>query len=290
MNTWQAAYSQISLPWLPQPSSFRSVLSFSLDSNRWAYVLLAFALGTSVLLTAPSRLALQSGPKNWIVNLINLGTLIIGLSAENVTTIALSWTLVDSLAILTEHFIIGSPPQKSAINLLGRWLSTSFILSAALSQTPPAPQLDPRTWSQFSSMLFFLGIAIRMGLIPLGAGIAHPKQEHRGVWTVLSFQNPILGLALLSRLTSPELAATLRLPILSFLIALWGFFNVLLWVNSPEAPQGLPHWIASISSVALTSAYAANASPLPWAILMILMGVAPLLAIFALPVRRVFLI
>lgn len=134
-----------------------------------------------------------------MANLINIGLLILALSAEDVTTIALSWTLLDGIAILTEHLLIGVPPQKSTINLLGRWLSTLLIIGAALSQMPPDPQLDPHIWSHFSGTLFFLGVAIRMGLIPLGAGIAYPKQEYRGVWTILNFQNPLLGLALLSR-------------------------------------------------------------------------------------------
>lgn len=288
-SIWQANYSQISLPWLPQSLSFRSTISFSLDPNRWVYTLLAFTLGTTVLLTAPSRLAFQSGPKNWMANLINVSILILALSAEDVTTIALSWTLLDGIAILTEHLLIGVPPQKSIINLLGRWLSTLLIIGAALSQMPPDPQLDPRIWSHFSGTLFFLGVAIRMGLVPLGAGIAYPKQEYRGVWTILNFQNPLLGLALLSRLASPELTATLRLSGLPLLLALWGFFNAILWLNCSEAPQGLPHWIATMSSLALASAYTTNVSPLPWAILTILMGIIPMLAIFVFPARQVFL-
>ncbi len=288
-SIWQATYSQISLPWLPQSLSSRSAISFSLDSNHWVYTLLAFTLGTTILLTAPSRLAFQSGPKSWITNLINLGVLIVALSAEDVTTIALSWTLLDGIAILTEHLLIGVPLRKSAINLLGRWLSTLLIIGAALSQMPPDTQLDPHTWSQLSGTLFFLGIAIRMGLVPLGAGIAYPKQEYRGVWTILNFQNPLLGLALLSRLASPELTATFGFSGLPLLLSLWGFFNALLWFNCPEAPQGLPYWIAAMSSLALTSAYVANVSPLPWAILTILMGIVPMLAIFAFPARRVFL-
>lgn len=128
-----------------------------------------------------------------------------------------------------------------------------------------------------------------MGLVPLGAGIAYPKQEYRGVWTILNFQNPLLGLALLSRLASPELTATLRLSGLPLLLALWGFFNAILWLNCSEAPQGLPHWIATMSSLALASAYTTNVSPLPWAILTILMGIIPMLAIFVFPARQVFL-
>lgn len=289
ISAWQAAHSQISLPWLPQSVSSRSIIAFSLDSYRWVYTLLAFTIGTTVLLTAPSRLAFQSGPKNWVANLINIGVLIIALSAEDATAIALSWTLLDGIAILTEHFLIGIPPRKSAITLLGRWLSTLLIIGTALSQTPPGPQLDPPTWSQLPGTLFFLGVAIRMGLLPLGASIAYPKQEYRGVWTILNFQNPLLGMALLSRLASPELTATLRPSGLPLLLALWGFFNALLWLNCPEAPQGLPHWVAAISSLALASAYAANANPLPWALLAILMGTFPLLAIFDFPARRVFL-
>ncbi|MDT8899420.1 hypothetical protein QYE77_14235 [Thermanaerothrix sp. 4228-RoL] len=289
MSTWQAAYSQITIPWLLPSSSFRSIIAFSSDSNRWVYILLAFTLGTTVLLTAPSRLALQSGPKNWIANLINIAVLIPALSAEDVTAIALSWTLLDSVAILTEHLLIGVPPRKSMINLLGRWLSTLLIIGVALSQTPPGSQLDPRSWSQLSGMLFFLGIALRVGLIPLGAGISFSTQANRGVWTVLNYQNPLLGLALLTRFAGPELSASFGLSALPLLLSLWGVVNALLWGNSPEASQGFPHWIAAMSSLALTSAYTANASPLPWALLIVLMGTCPLLAMFVLPPRQVFL-
>lgn len=286
VNTWRGTLLEVQLPWLPHGIPLPALLSFTLDLNRWPYVLITLTLGLAIFLTAPSRLTLQSYPTNWAINLLGIGLLILALSANDAIAIALTWTILDGMALLISHLILKTSARQNTVQWLSRLASTFLILWVALNQAPPEPQLSPQSWTQSTALLFLLAIGLRMGLIPLGSSSQRPFRERRGVWTLLSFQGPILGMSLLTQITNRGLAASINTTGLSFLLALWGGLCALLWIRSPDAQQGLPFWIGVYSSLALTCVLVPEASPTPWAMMIVLMGAMPLLMLYASPMKQ----
>ncbi|WP_299027742.1 hypothetical protein [uncultured Thermanaerothrix sp.] len=286
VNTWNGALSEVKIPWLPQVAPAPSLLVFSLDSNRWPYVFITLNLGLAVFLTAPSRLALQSNPTNWAVNLFSMGWLILALSADDVIAIALTWTALDGAAFITSHLLLGTGTRPNTVQLLSRLASTFLVLWVALSQTPPHAQLTPQSWTQSTALLFLLALGLRMGLIPLGSVSSPPIRERRGVWTSLNFQGPILGMALLTQIADQGLAISINSTGLSVSLSLWGLLCALLWIRSSDAQQGLPFWIAAQASLVLICALAPEASLPSWAIMTVFMGAMPLLALYDFPLRQ----
>jgi len=278
--------SSASIPWLPGTNSFLATLQFTANKQIGFYYILALTILLAVLLSAPTRLMLKSGPPTWGINLLNTSILLLALASENLVAWALTWTLMDGAYFLTTQFFLAQRArlQEDIFHLLARLAATLLLIGVVLTQPEPQQPLNIASISQGSLIALLLAIGLRMGLLPLRAASQDALPLRRGVWTILSISSPLAGLAVLAHLAPSSGTPVLDIPGLQTLLLLWGSINALLWLSASNALEGQPYWNSSFSALILACAFSGNFDALPsWGMIFVLLGSLPIL--FTLGIR-----
>ncbi len=244
-----------------QPANlFQTPLEFSLDRISWG---LAYCISTvllSMLLTAATRAdSASTGVRVFWFVFAALAMLVA--FAINLLTVALTFALLDLCSFIFFIYRAENVGEiRRAIVRAGVDLVSVLLIVAAAwmnSIDGIGAGLDAASFSTPAAMLFFIGILMRLGAIPLDLTL--PSLSSRRSDAVLRLLPPALALLLLARFLENGTPPTIRLW-----LAVAGTIGILLggvrWLLEEDQVLSSPFFVMGLAGVGILASSNASAN------------------------------
>ncbi len=195
------------LPWLPK-SLFSYTPTWVADSTSWPYALALSSLGIAVILTAVGRK--ETDPLPWVGTLFLTAIGILAVSSGDPLTLIMVWAAMDISELVVMLRSAGNESQTSKVILAYavRVIGMGMVIGASVLD---APQMQHWTFDKVSAnagLLFLIGIALRLGVLPLHLPYEDNNLTRRGSGTTLRLVSAASSLSVLARIPSSSLTSS----------------------------------------------------------------------------------
>lgn len=226
-------------------------LTFIRDSVSWPYMMALSALLLLLLLTAPSGISPEKGPRTWCLFLLITAVGFIAVTSKDVYPLIFCWIIFDTLDLVSRYF--NNPDRKlnSTILVSAIWRMIGTLI-AAVSIAVSLSEKETGGGGSGSSIILLTACALRMGILPLSELYADADTEEIGLYTMLRLVSVLTVMPILSRVSLPMEDAHL-LRILSYPAFLSVFVGALGWFLSADASRGNTYAAMSICGMSYYS-------------------------------------
>ena len=171
------------------------------DSTNWSFVFLLVSLVMVYFLTLTVRLVSEKRTILWVAWLLQGAIAVLAVTAGNLITLLLMWTLIDLLDYGFSRFVFKTvDPSLSPGSFLPSMLAILLMMLAVVYSSEASGSLSVETLSMPSGVLLFFAALLHMGILPL----RRPTNMDESVCQSFGFFNRLVlivtGLALFSRL------------------------------------------------------------------------------------------
>jgi hypothetical protein len=157
----------IKIPWLYSLAESGSLV-FSLNSNSWGFVFLLISLVLSYFFTLPIRLEQEKRTVLWIGWMLLSISAVLSLTAGNIITLIIAWTLFDLIGFVFTFFVLKTTAewQSLAEYYLPKILSVSLLIVANIYLERGSSLLVPNSLQPIAFFLILFAAIFRTGLVP----------------------------------------------------------------------------------------------------------------------------
>jgi hypothetical protein len=230
-----------------------SQLVFILDSTSWVYVFSLASLLLAVLITASTRLNYPNQPSVWIgsLSITAIGFLVV--SANTLLTLALVWTAIDVLELVTVLSISKNKDAEShaLFSFLFKIISTLVVIIAMILGYRHGTEPALANSTSEVSICLLIAAVLRLGVLPFRFPAESDTPLGRGLGTVMQMVSPASSFMLLSHL-SVDIASNSWVSFLLVIIALVGLYVAARWAFAPNEIKGRPYLLVALAAVAVT--------------------------------------
>lgn len=233
---------------------FHAAPDFQADAYAWLYAFSLSALAAAVIFTSPARLNALS-PLSWFGTIALSLLALLAVMANNILTLALTWTALDLLEYLNTLRMARTPAvaERAVVALTFRAAGTGFalwaaVVSAAAGSSVSLQETPPEAW-----LFLLLAVGLRLGVIPLHLPFREDVALRRGIGSALRLTAAATSLVVLARLPDGAIESPL-LPALLLLVALAALYAGWKWLSLPDELNARPYWIIGMSALSLAAA------------------------------------
>jgi formate hydrogenlyase subunit 3/multisubunit Na+/H+ antiporter MnhD subunit len=239
--------------WVPS-SLFQTGIMLRADPSSWLFSVAVLLVALSVFLTGLSR---PGGPRLGAraASLIITAAALAAISAQNLTTLVLTWAVLDLAYFLSMVLLARGEGLEShaVLSLSFNALGNLFALGAALDILNTGASsfvIGQSSLTDRSSLLILIAIVFRLGVFPFHLAMPVETDMRQGLGTLIRLAPAAVALDLLTEVLIVSPALPLR-PILSVGAGLGLLIGAMEWWGMNDPRQGLSFVVLSQSCLAL---------------------------------------
>jgi len=237
------------------PSSlFQTGIMLRANPSSWLFSVAILLVALSVFLTGLSR---PGGPRLGAraASLIITAASLAAISAQNLTTLVITWAILDLVYFLSVVLLARGEGLESHAVLSTSFnaLATLLALGAALDILNTGATsfvIGQSSLTERSSFLLLLAVVFRLGVFPFHLALPIEADMRQGLGTLLKLAPAAVALDLLTEILIVSPALPLR-PILSVGACFGLLVGAMEWWGMDDPRQGLSFVVLSGSSLAL---------------------------------------
>jgi len=270
---WQIRLPQaLALPPWQFQAFFYYAPTWMADSISWPYALSLTALALAIVLTSVVRADIN--PMAWAGMFMLTALGLLAVTAENSLALVLAWTALDLTELVTMLLSVEGESQSEGVVVAfaARLAGTGLVIWASILSIAARTPLNFIITPTRAGMYLLLAAGLRLSVLPLHLPYRQERSLRRGFGTSLRLVSAASSLALLARIPSGAVSASLA-PYLLALTALAALYAGWMWLRASDELTGRPFWLLGMASLAVAATLRANPTgSIAWGIALLLGG------------------
>ncbi|MBA4398319.1 MAG: hypothetical protein C0396_00345 [Anaerolinea sp.] len=271
---WYEPQELVITPWRPFDPENADAIRLGWDSIAWMYAFSLISAELAVLMTAAARLRLNSNPATWAANLFIAAAGIAAVLAQTPLALLLAWVILDVLDLLVVMRLSSGWKYTSSgvMAFVVRTISSFMLISALAIQRVDGGPLTFDTMLPQASLLVFLSIGLRLGLLPLNTPYSEDIPLQRGLISFIRLAAHTAGLAALARFPQTGVPAAWQLPL--YIVTVFAILHgSVMWLTARNEIQGRPYWLLVLSGLSFICVLQGQPlASLAWGLVMVTSG------------------
>jgi hypothetical protein len=265
------------LSWQGSSEFLFGKFSLLIDYDNWPYLLSLMTITLAVIFTDSARTRYDSTPQSWGGSLVITALSLLALQSGTCLTLIFTWVIVDAFELIyyLKNQESSSPTKPIIQSYAVRMASILMLLLGIIQGWKDTGCFELTQIPGNAALYLLLAAGLRLGVLPLNLPILEEPALRRGVGNILRLA-PITGsLSLLARLPVDVLPISLVRwnPLVMVLLSIAAVYAAIRWFRSIDEIEGRPFWIIAWAALATASVF--NGAPkasLAWGAALLLPG------------------